>query len=259
MPDLLVEKRDRVAYLTLNRPERLNTLTAALFDALIAAWRGAQDDPDVWAIVLTGAGDRGFCAGLELREYRERDLPSRLLELWRISGHGELDPRLHRWKPVVVAINGAARAGGVSLALFGDLRIASERATFGYPEVLNGIPPGVAGILLPRAIGVPAATRLLLLGEAVDAQEALRLGLVHEVVAHERLLERATELAQKLVRAAPLAVWATKQQIVRGLEVPITEGLRLARALADEVHRTEDFEEGRRAFLEKRPPHYQGR
>ncbi|MBI2320922.1 MAG: hypothetical protein HYU88_02200 [Chloroflexi bacterium] len=137
--------------------------------------------------------------------------------------------------------------------------LASERATFGYPEVLNGIPPGVAGLLLPRAIGAPAATRMLLLGEAVDAPEALRLGLVHEVVPHERLMARASELAAKLVQAAPLAVWATTQQLIRGHDVPIVEGLRLARALADEVHRTEDFEEGRRAFLEKRPPRYLGR
>lgn len=259
MADLLFEKRDRVAYLTLNRPDRLNTLTAGLFDALAAAWRDAHADPQIWAMVLTAAGDRAFCAGLELREYREHDLPGRLIELWQVSGQGSLDPHLAKWKPVVVAINGAARAGGVSLALLGDLRLASERATFGYPEVRHGIPPGVGGILLPRVVGEATAMRILLLGDAIDAQEALRLGLVHEVVPHERLLERASQLAEQLVQAAPLAVWAAKQQIIRGRDVPITEGLRLARAVAAEVHRSADFEEGRRAFLERRQPRYEGR
>ena len=256
MSVLLYEKRERIAYLTLNRPERLNTLSVELLDALIEAWREFKADPDVWVAVLTAAGERAFCAGLELREYRELDLPGRLLALWRETAQGTLDVKLDAWKPVVVAVNGAARAGGVTITLFGDLRVASSTATFGYPEVVNGIPPGVAGILVPRVIGQSAAARLLLLGNTIDASEALSLGLVHEVVAPAKLMDRATELAQQLAANAPIAVRATKQQLIRGVNVGVEEGLRLARALADEVHRSADFEEGRRAFLEKRRPVY---
>ncbi|MBI3965870.1 MAG: enoyl-CoA hydratase/isomerase family protein [Chloroflexi bacterium] len=258
MSVLLYEKRGRIAFITLNRPERLNTLNASMLDALIEAWRDFKSDPELWVAVLTGTGERAFCAGLELREYQEHDLPTKLLTLWQETAQGTLDMRLSAWKPVIAAVNGAARAGGVSISLYGDVRIASTTATFGYPEVVNGIPPAVATILLPRVVGHSAATKLLLTGDAIDANEAHRIGLVHEVVAPDQLQARAVELAEKLTTSAPLAIWATKQQLIRGAETTLHEGLRLTRALGEEIHRTQDFEEGRQAFLERRKPVYRG-
>jgi E-phenylitaconyl-CoA hydratase len=258
------EREGAVAILTIDRPEVRNALDFETSDELVEAWHGFRDDDALRVAILTGAGDRAFCAGADLRGvaefYRSLTAAERLRRSEQEPGLGGITRNLAIDKPVVAAINGHCLAGGLEIALACDLRVAAEEATFGLPEVSRGILPGAGGTQrLPRLIGAERALDLILTGRRIDAREAERIGLVSRVVAFDRLRDEALAVASQIAENAPLAVRAAKAAIWCGLDLPLAEGLRLEQLLAEPVRQSEDAQEGPKAFLEKRKPEFKGR
>ncbi len=252
-----------VLVVTLDRAEKRNALSRAMHAELVEVWRELAEDRELRVAVLTGAGERAFCAGADLSEvgawYRSMTPLERRQHAERAPGLGGLTRNLDPGKAVVADINGACLAGGLELALACDLRVAADHATFGLPEVLRGIMPGAGGTQrLPRAVPLAIAMELLLTGGTLDAATALRVGLVNRVVPREDVLSQALELAGRVARCAPLAVQAARSAALAGLHLPLAEGLRLEQLLAEPLRSTDDAQEGIRAFLEKRSPTFTG-
>lgn len=271
MADLLYEKRDHVAYITLNRPEAMNAMSAELNRLMADALVDFRDDDDARVLVITGApSDRepqrqAFCAGNDLRATapQPRDPgqppPSRAASFLQSSRGLSLMRGADIWKPVIAAVNGYALGGGMELMLACDIRIASEHAQFGLTEARIGSLPGAGGTQrLPRQIPHAIAMYMLLTGERVDAQEAYRIGLVSKVVPHDELMAEATRVAQVIAANGPLSVRAIKQAAVRGLEMSLDGGLLLEQHYFNLLMDTQDRAEGRRAFAEKRTPEFKG-
>ena len=258
------ERIGAILVVTIDRPEARNAIDRATHASLCEAWRAFRDDPDLRVAVLTGAGDRAFCAGADLKEvgswYASMTPIERRERGEREPGLGGLTRNLDPGKPVVAAISAPCLAGGLELALACDLRVAAEHATFGLPEVKRGIMPGAGGTQrLPRAVPLAVALELLLTGDPIDAETALRAGLVNRVVPAHRLMEEALALADRVAACAPLAVAAARAAALRGLHLPLEEGLRLEQAYAEPLRQTEDAREGVAAFVEKRRPRFRGR
>jgi enoyl-CoA hydratase/carnithine racemase len=258
-PTVEYERRGHVAWVTMNRPEALNAMNDELKRDLKAAWEEVRADRDVWVAVLTGTGSRGFCAGADLRGSRG-DAP---LDdpYWLMQTTDSLESGLEVWKPLIAAINGHAIGIGLTLAMACDFRIASDNATFGFPEVRLGMPTVMGAIRAPKLIGMQNALDLLLIGERIDAQTALSWGLLREVVPLDRLHERASELADRLCRSGPRAVQATKEIAVRGQGVPFADAFRMGEAIRRlaRAGANEDVQEGLAAYRERRDPHFQNR
>jgi enoyl-CoA hydratase len=254
---VLAERRGRVSVLTLNRPEKRNALNAPLRLAILDALDGAWKDADVRAIVFTGAGDKAFVAGADIAEFEGRTP----VDQFRIMSGASMYDALERSpKPVIAAVNGFCLGGGMELALACDIRVASSTARFGQPEVNLGILPGGGGTQrLPRIVGLGAALQMILTGEMIDAVEALRIGLVQEVVEPERLLERTIAVAETIASKSPVAVAAAREATRAAFSLPLSEGLKLERALFQLCFSSEDKAEGVRAFLEKRAAVFPGR
>ena len=254
---ILYEVRERVAFITLNRPEQLNALSFQMRAELGAAFDACVADDEVRAVVLAGAG-RAFCAGVDLRDGSFEESP---VESVDVRVRGDFRAKLTGMgKPTVAAVQGFALGGGCELALCCDLRVATEDAQFGQPEInLGSIPAGGATQRLPRLIGVPRALELLLTGDRLPAVEAYSLGLVNRVVHPEELLPTATELATKLAAKAPLAVRYLREAVYRGLGMSLDDGIRLEAYLGGLLRTTEDRVEGLAAFREKREPNFRGR
>ena len=261
---ILFEKRERIVLITINRPQAMNALDEETRGRLNQAWIDFRDDPDLWVAVITGAGDKAFCAGADLKGvaeyYRSLTPIQRRLKSETEPGVGGITRNLEVYKPIIAAINGYCLAGGLELALACDIRIASENASFGLTEVSRGIIPGAGGTQrLPRLIPPAKALEMILAAQRIDAWEAERIGLVNSVVPLEDLLPEAMGMAEKICRNAPLAVQAAKEAVYRGLEMPLAEGLRLEQLLAEPVRQTEDAQEGPLAFTEKRSPRFKGK
>jgi enoyl-CoA hydratase/carnithine racemase len=229
MSELLIDSRDAVRLLTMNRPEKRNALNLALMELLIDALRTAEADPAVRSIVLTGAGP-AFCAGADLSEFKDLTPANQPL----VERRAELTMTLHGIfsrlsKPVVTAINGAAMGGGAGLALAGDVAIMAAPARLGYPEVKHGIVAAVVMANLVRNVGRKAAFELVATGEPIDAMRACALGLVNRVVAPDKLLDEAIETAQKFAKIAPQAMAATKTLFYRALDLPFDQALEAGR------------------------------
>lgn len=254
---LRVERRNHVAYVTLNRPDVLNALNTTLRQELKRFFMDVEHDPDVRLVVITGAG-RAFCAGADIKEWKE---PGSVVEDREERRHLDFWEAISRLDyPIIAAINGFALGGGCELAMCCDIRLASDRAQLGLTELTLGIIPGGGGTQrLPHLIGRGKALELILTGKRIEAQEALRLGLVEQVVPHEQLMPAAEDLAQMIISRAPLAVKYAKEAIVRGLELPLQEGLKVEAELYTLLRTTEDRMEGARAFRERRPPRFKGR
>ncbi len=257
---ILYEKRDRVAIITVNRPEAMNAIDPETHWELDGTFRSFRDDRELWVAIVTGAGEKAFSAGADLKKLipqsfaEARDRPDQQ------HGLGGITRGLEIWKPIIAAINGHCLAGGLELALACDLRLAAPHATFGLTEVRWGLIPGAGGTQrLPRAIPMAKAMELILLGESIDAQEAYRLGLVNQVVPLPELMPTALKWAQTICERGPLAIRAAKEAILRGLDLPLAEGLRLEAFLSGTLRGTEDAQEGPRAFAEKRRPVFKGR
>ncbi len=250
--------------ITIDRPDARNAINREMSRSLREVWLEFRDDPVLRVAILTGAGDKAFCAGADLKEVGEFYAAMTPIERRERGenepGLGGITRNLEVGKPVVAAINGHCLAGGFELALACDLRVACEEATFGLPEVRRGIIPGAGGTQrLPRAIPLGSALEMLLTGEAIDAPTALRLGLLNRVVPHERLMGEARALAERIARNAPLAVQAARYAALRGAHLPLAEGLRLEQFYAEPVRQTDDAREGVKAFIEKREPKFLGK
>lgn len=261
MPEVIFEKKNRIAYVTINRPEKMNALNMAVSSGLSEAWRRIRDETDIWCAIVTGAGDKAFSAGADLQEMSDVRQASD-------TGDNEAAEQRRRealWKmeiskPIIAAVNGYCLAGGLELALLCDLIVASKNASFGLSEVMRAIIPGGGGTQrLPRVIPFRKALELLLTGDRISAEEAYRLGLVNKVVPQSELMAEAEALANKINGNGPLAVRAIKELAYKGIDMPIEHGLRLENLISQRIHMTEDSREGPLAFTEKRPAQYKGR
>jgi enoyl-CoA hydratase len=255
---LLLQRSDVYAVVTLNRPKVMNALNRALFTDLEDAFLTLAGDSAVRAIILTGAGDKAFAAGADISELATLSAT----EGQQLARRGQAVFRRIETcgKPVIAAIQGFALGGGCELAMACTIRIASDRARLGQPEVKLGLVPGYGGTQrLPRLVGKGAAYKLLLTGDMVGAEEAFRIGLVDEVVPAEALMSRAETLARAIAQQAPLALAGCLRAVDGGYDLPIEAGLELEASLFGLACATEDKVEGTRAFLEKRAPVWQGR
>lgn len=255
------EKRDHVAILTLNRPEAMNALDPEMSSTLVRLWRQVLEDPQVWAVVLTGAGEKAFCAGADIKklaEYYSTTTPLQRRErAFQEPGLGGITRNLYMPKPVIAAVNGYCLGGGLELALACDLRVAAEHATFGQTEVRWGLTPNAGGTQrLPRCIPVGVALEMILTARPIDAQRAFQVGLVNRVVPLADLMPTAMDIASAICANAPLAVRVAKEAVWRGLEGSLDAGLRLEALLGDPLRQTQDFQEGLQSFREKRTPRY---
>jgi E-phenylitaconyl-CoA hydratase len=261
---IIYEKKERIAVITINRPEVRNALDFEAIEALNKAWLDFRDDPNVWVAIITGAGDKAFSAGADVRKigefYSKLSSAERLEMAEKEPGLGGITRNLEIWKPTIAAINGYCLAGGMEIALSCDIRIASENAVFGLTEARLGIMPGAGGTQrLPRLIPLAKALEMMLLAKRIDAQEALQIGLINKVVPLSELMPTAMETAQTIGERGPLAVRAIKKAVLRGLEMPLREGLLLEQYLAEPLRQSEDAKEGIRAFIEKRKPEFKGK
>lgn len=253
--DVKLEREGRTATITLNRPDKMNAMTMEMYQAISDSMREIDGDAEIWVGIITGAGDRAFTAGADLVMVHDAlDLTT-----WSAMRQDRFDLGLEVQKPLIAAINGYCLAGGLELALACDIRVASERAQFGCPEVKWNLLHGYGAQRLPDIIGLSNALYLLLTGDFIDAQEAHRLGLVQEVVPHEEVMDRARALAERICLNGPIAVRLTKEMALRSREMNLADGLRLYQEYNRIVHTSEDLAEGTRAFQEKRPPQFKGR
>lgn len=248
---------DHVATITINRPERMNAMDAEHYNALSAAWVRVRDDPQIRVAIVTGAGEKSFSAGADLKSFVGAQPP--LSELLLTQKNQILNRGLEVWKPVVAAVNGYCLGGGMTLLLATDLRIAVEHATFSVAEVKRGVFPANGGTQrIAQQLPHPIAMELLLLGDSFDAQTALRWGLVNRVVKPSELMDTARDFAARLARNAPLAVQAAKELAVRSRDVDLRTGLRMEELFLRLLQNSEDVREGTTAFAEKRPPSFRG-
>jgi enoyl-CoA hydratase/carnithine racemase len=257
------QKEGKIAIFTINNPDVLN----ALSPAEVAEWTenliDFREDKNLWVGIVTGAGEKAFCTGLNLKSAGGGGPPP--------GGQGGNAPAprpapqetlvkgLKLWKPLIAAVNGYAFGGGFEIALACDIRIAAENARFGLTEVTLGLIPGWGGSQrLPRMIPFGKAAEMLLMGRRIEAQEALNLNLVSKVVPQKDLMATAKEWANQICNCAPLAVWTAKEAMVRGIDMTLAEGLNLEGELGRKVMSSKDFAEGRKAFMEKRKAEYKG-
>lgn len=252
------EVEDGVALITLNRPERLNAMDAEHYALLSEAWMRVRDEDEIRVAIVTGAGDRSFTVGADLKSFITA--PDELSKFWLTQRDLLLNRGLEVWKPVIAAVNGFCLGGGMTLLLGTDLRVAAEHATFGLAEVKRGVIPGNGGsqrVLhqLPHAIGM----EMLLTGEAIDAEAAARWGLVNRVVPASDLLDSARELAARVAANGPLAVQAAKEVALRSYDTDLHSGLRFEQTILRLLQFSEDAAEGPAAFAERRPPEFKGR
>lgn len=258
LQQVLYEVRGVAAWITLNRPDKLNALNRAAVSEIALACQRASDDPGVRVLVLTGSGERAFAAGADIQE---------LAGLQPAEAQAFADylqsclARIERCaKPVLAVINGVALGGGCELILACHLRLAADHARFGQPEINLGLIPGAGGTQrLQRLVGRGRALELILSGRVIDAAEALRIGLVSEVVAAAELTAAAERTIGQLASKSPLALGRALEAVLSGGESALTEGLRMEAALFGLCFATEDMREGTRAFLEKRKPTFRGR
>jgi E-phenylitaconyl-CoA hydratase len=253
-----LEIDDGVALITLNRPERLNAMDADAYRQLSEAWTRVRDDGDIRVAVVTGAGEKSFTTGADLKSFVTD--PGDLSGFWNTQRDQLLNRGLEVWKPVISAINGYCLGGGMTLMLATDIRIAAEHATFGLAEVKRGIVAANGGTQrvlaqLPYAVGM----ELLLTGDRWDAATAERWGLVNRVVAMDALMDTALDYARRISANAPLALQAAKELAVRARDMDLASGLRMEQAINRLLQFTDDAKEGPAAFAEKRPPRFEGR
>ncbi|MEM6794206.1 MAG: enoyl-CoA hydratase-related protein [Acidobacteriota bacterium] len=254
---VLMEQEGRVAILTINRPSKLNALNQQVRDDMVELLEQLENDDSVGVLVLTGAGDKSFVAGADIGEFEGRS-PFDQREAMRFPRI--FDVMASYPKPVIAMINGFCLGGGCEMAMSCDMRLASDNARFGQPEIKLGLIPGGGGTQrLPRLVGMGHAMRLNLTGEIIDAEEALRIGLVDRVLPASELREAALALAAQIASMSPLTVRVMKEAMRASEQMPIEEGVLYERDLFCMCFSTEDMKEGVEAFLQKRKPQWKGR
>jgi len=255
--NIILTKKEKIAYITINRPEVLNALNDATIEELNCAFYEIKTDKKIKALIITGAGDKAFVAGADIKEIAGKtSLTGKDMAL---KGQATLNELEGMGKFSIAAINGYALGGGCELALACTFRIAAENAKLGQPEVKLGIIPGYGGTQrLPRLIGQSKALYLILTGEQITAEEALRIGLVDKVVPKDKLMEEAENLCNKILSNGPLAIEFALKAVNQGLQMPLTEGLNFEAVLFGLLCSTEDKNEGINAFLQKRAAIFKG-
>ena len=251
-----------VARITLNRPEAMNSLNPEIRWELSKRWDTIEEDPDIWVAIVTGAGERAFCAGADLKHRsRERDATPELRAKWQ-QMNVETKSLHERWyypKPIIAAVNGFALGGGLELAMSCDIIVAAEHAELGLPEPRRGLIAGAAGVhRLPRQIGLKVAMGYMLTGRHMSAQRAYELGLVNDVVPAAKLHETVDTYVADILKCAPLSVRATKEAAMRGLDMPLAQAYYTPYEWESRRARSQDAIEGPRAFAEKRTPDWKG-
>ena len=242
---LIYEKKGNTAYITINRPEVMNAMDPETYSELSQAWIDVRDDPDVWCAIITGAGDRAFSAGADLK--KTIPVEAEKWHFWQTQEEQILNRGLEVWKPIIAAVNGYCLAGGMTLLLGTDIRVAAEHASFGLSErTIQQLP-------------YPIAMWLLMSGDRISAAEAAQYGLINKVVPMADLMDEAERMASVICQNGPLAVRAIKELAVRGQYLPIEYGLRMEQAIQQVLRTTEDAKEGPRAFAEKRPAKFTGK
>ena len=254
--NILVERRDKVGLITLNRPKALNALSGPLMDDLARALDELEDDPNIGALVLTGS-DKAFAAGADIKEMQEKSYMDVYLQDFITNGWERVTTCR---KPIVAAVAGYALGGGCEIAMMCDFALAAETARFGQPEITIGTIPGAGGTQrLPRAVGKAKAMEMVLTGRMIDAEEAERAGLVSRVVPAEDLIEEAVKAAAKMAALSRPSIMMAKESVNRAFEGTLAEGIRFERRLFHSTFSTEDQKEGMSAFIEKRKPGFKNR
>jgi enoyl-CoA hydratase len=256
--NILLEKKNSIAYVTVNRPKVLNALNMATMEELRSAFHDIKNDDSIRVVILTGSGEKAFVAGADISELATQDAVTG--KKYAQRGQSVLNLIENLGKPVIACINGFALGGGCELALACTMRLASDGAKLGQPEVKLGILPGYGGTQrLSRLVGKGIAMQMVLAGETITAQEAHRIGLVNEVTPAAELIPRAEALAAKIIANAPLAVQYAMEAVNKGMEMTLAEGLFLEAALFGVCCATSDKAEGTAAFLEKRAASFRGK
>jgi len=247
-----------VCTIVINRPERMNAMDAEHYELLSQAWRRVRDDAAIRVAIITGAGEKSFTAGADIKSFLTA--PPGYDEMWLTQRDQLLNRGLEVWKPVIAAVNGYCLGGGMTLMLATDIRVASTNATFSLAEVKRGVVPGNGGTQrVLRQLPYAIAMGMLLTGDSIDAATAARWGLVNQVVAQENLMDAALAYARRVAVNAPLAVQAAKELALRSHDVDLATGLRMEQVMNRILMATEDAVEGPAAFREKRPPQFKGR
>ncbi|MBI2886502.1 MAG: enoyl-CoA hydratase/isomerase family protein [Chloroflexi bacterium] len=252
MPAVLYEKKGHIAYVTLNRPEAMNAVNREMSEELEDLWYQFDADDEAWVAILTGAGDRAFCAGADLRQMAAGGRPA--YRPTHSLGHG-----IDVFKPIIAGINGYCLAAGIDMVLPCDIRVAAEHATFGMTMTRWGVMASTGASQLPRSIHWCHAMEMILTAERIDAQEAYRIGLVNKVVPLGQLIPTCEAYAEKILLNSPMAVRLSKEAAIRGRETTMQESLNIGFSLQRYNRTTEDAKEGPRAFAEKRTPNWTGR
>ena len=252
---VLYEQRDHVVTITYNRPERKNAINGAMRDGLNEAWLRFRDDEAAWVAIMTGTGD-AFCGGADLKEGGSTGTFAGTF--WEKPTINSFESGLELFKPVIAAVNGPCVGYGLTGVSFADFVIASDRATFSYPEVRIGVPTIVGSIRLPQRLNWADAMELLLIGEPIDAERAREMGLVWKVVEHDDLMDEAHTLADRLVKSAPLASRVVKEVGIRTKDMGWIEAVRFGETMRLVAGRTADAREGLASFAEKRSPEWKG-
>jgi enoyl-CoA hydratase len=250
--ELLIERRGRVELMTINRPDARNAINRATAEAIDAALDAADADAEVWVVVLTGAGDKAFSAGMDLKAFAAGEVP------FTAHGFGGITRRKFS-KPLIAAVNGAALAGGFEIMMSCDLVVAADHARFGIPEATRGLVAGAGGLIrLPKRVPLTVALEMALTGDPIDAERAYDLGLVNRVVPGDQLVDAAMTLAERIVQNAPLAVRTSKRVMREAVELNEAQAWTVNDEAFAAIGRSADALEGAVAFAEKRPPNWRG-
>jgi enoyl-CoA hydratase/carnithine racemase len=253
-----VDVHDGICTITINRPERHNAMDGEHYALLSKAWQRVRDEDGIHVAIITGAGEKTFTAGADLKNLES--VFTTVSDMWLTQKDQILNRGLEIWKPVIAAVNGNCLAGGMTLLMATDIRVSVDTATFGITEVKRGLLAANGGTQRPlKQLPYAIAMELLLTGDAMSAQDAHRWGFINAVVPREMLMSTAIDYARRIIRNGPLAVQATKELALRSFDVDMATGLRMEQVMIRHLFATEDVKEGRAAFAEKRKPKFKGR